>query len=215
MTRALQNILTQHDPRQRSWPRWNQIIQAWPSKKCFRQAKPACRRFGVLQGSKQGWRLLQNENEHLPFIVRGGRVDAGFHRVYFISRTRNLFPFHFMLLSLACPCVLPHLSLPTQMLPESWMTPLLGSPLLDSVPLSVHSTEMSAQVAKKAAASGRGGIFDHSNSLVGSESEMSMACAHCKPLIAFQERCVLVDQVWAACLQLLLALGCILFCFAV
>ena len=99
------------------------------------------------------------------------------------------------------------------MLPESWMTPLLGSPLIDSVALAVRSTEISAEVAKKAATSGRG-IFDHSNSLIGSESEMTRACSHCSPLIAFQERCILVDQVTAIYSPLLLALVWILFCFA-
>ena len=105
-----------------------------------------------------------------------------------------------LFISCSCRLLSPvcYLSLAMQMLPESWMTPLLGSPLLDSVPLSVPITKMSAEVAKKAAASGRG-IFDHSNSLIGSESEMTRACAHCSPLIAFQERCVLVDQVMAAC----------------
>jgi hypothetical protein len=38
-------------------------------------------------------------------------------------------------------------------------------------------------------------VFDHSNSLIGSESEMTRVCARCTPLISFQERCIVIDQV--------------------
>ncbi len=78
------------------------------------------------------------------------------------------------------------------------MSPLLTSPLVDSVALAAHGTKIAAEVAKKVATSGRS-IFDHSNSLIGSESEMTRACAHCSPLIAFQERCILVDEVKMIC----------------
>ncbi len=82
-----------------------------------------------------------------------------------------------------------------QMVPDLWMTPLLSSPLIDSSILAVKSTEICAKAAGKASSSSLGrGIFDHSNSLIGSESELSRACAHCASLIAFQERCIVVDQ---------------------
>lgn len=76
------------------------------------------------------------------------------------------------------------------------MTPLLASPLIDSAVLAVQSTEIAAGAAKTASSSSSGrGVFDHSNSLIGSESEMTRICAHCAPLISFQERCILIDQV--------------------
>jgi hypothetical protein len=70
------------------------------------------------------------------------------------------------------------------MVPDVWMTPLLASPLIDSSMLAVKSTELS-------------GIFDHSNSLIGSESDMTRVCSHCAPVVSFQERCIVVDQVTA------------------
>ena len=76
------------------------------------------------------------------------------------------------------------------------MTPLLASPLIDSAVLAVQSTEIAAEAAKNASSSSSGrGVFDHSNSLIGSESEMTRICAHCAPLISFQERCIVIDQV--------------------
>ena len=67
------------------------------------------------------------------------------------------------------------------------MTPLLASPLIDSSMLAVKSTELSAS-----------GIFDHSNSLIGSESDMTRVCSQCASVVSFQERCIVVDQVTAA-----------------
>jgi hypothetical protein len=77
------------------------------------------------------------------------------------------------------------------------MAPLLTSPLVDTAALAVQSTEMSAEAAKKVSVSsfsGRG-VFDHSNSLVGAESELTRVCAHCASLVSFQERCIVIDQV--------------------
>jgi hypothetical protein len=92
--------------------------------------------------------------------------------------------------------------LDAQMVPDMWMTPLLESPLIDSAPprramLAVKSTELSAQAAGKTSSSGRG-IFDHSNSLIGSESDMTRVCSQCASGVSFQERCIVVDQVTAA-----------------
>ncbi len=84
-----------------------------------------------------------------------------------------------------------------QIVPEAWMTPFLASPLIDSAVLAVQSTEISAEAAKKVSVSsfsGRG-VFDHSNSLVGAESELTRVCTHCASLISFQERCIIMDQV--------------------
>ena len=82
------------------------------------------------------------------------------------------------------------------MVPDVWMTPLLASPLIDSSMLAVKSTELSAKAAEKTSSSGRG-IFDHSNSLIGSESDMTRVCS-CASGVSFQERCIVVDQVTAA-----------------
>ena len=86
-----------------------------------------------------------------------------------------------------------------KMLPELWMAPLLASPLLDSPVLAEKSTEMCAKAAGKAStsSSGRGsfGIFDHSNSLIGTESDVARTCSHCAHTVAFQQRCIVVDQV--------------------
>lgn len=76
------------------------------------------------------------------------------------------------------------------------MTPLIASPLIDSAVLAVQSTEISAEAAKKASTTSSGrGVFDHSNSLIGSESELTRVCTQCAPLISFQERCIVMDQV--------------------
>ncbi len=83
------------------------------------------------------------------------------------------------------------------MVPDVWMTPLLASPLIDSSMLAVKSTELSAKAAEKTSSSGRG-IFDHSNSLIGSESDMTRVCSQCASVVSFQERCIVVDQVTAA-----------------
>jgi len=77
-----------------------------------------------------------------------------------------------------------------QMVPDVWMTPLLASPLIDSSMLAVKSTELSAS-----------GIFDHSNSLIGSESDMTRVCSQCASVVSLQERCIVVDQTKAALFQ--------------
>ncbi len=173
----------------RKWSRSrrNESIQTRASKQLSSCSKPACRGCSFLQGSKQGRRLLPHENEHMRISVRVGCIHAGSN--------------HFVLKRCACsPCVSRYFLRPcnfvAQMVPDLWMTPLLASPLIDSSILAVKSTEICAKAAEKASSSSSSrGIFDHSNSLIGSESEISRACAHCASLIAFQERCIVVDQV--------------------
>ena len=77
-----------------------------------------------------------------------------------------------------------------QMLPESWITPLLASPLIDSSVLAVQSTE---EAGKKIAASSsaRAGF----EALSGSDSEMTRVACNCAALIAFQDRCMVIDKV--------------------
>ena len=79
---------------------------------------------------------------------------------------------------------------PMQMLPESWITPLLASPLIDSSVLAVQSTE---EAGKKIAASSsaRAGF----EALSGSDSEMTRVACNCAALIAFQDRCMVIDKV--------------------
>jgi len=86
-----------------------------------------------------------------------------------------------------------------QMLPESWITPLLASPLIDSSVLAVKSTEEAAK--KIAASSSARASFE---ALSGSESEMTRAACNCAALIAFQDRCMVIDKVTSR----------ICFCFA-
>ena len=69
---------------------------------------------------------------------------------------------------------------------KAFKTPLPASPFMDSSMLALKSTELSAS-----------GIFDHSNSLIGSESDMTRVCS-CASGVSFQERCIVVDQVTAA-----------------
>jgi hypothetical protein len=95
------------------------------------------------------------------------------------------------------------------------MAPLLASPLIDSAVLAAQSTEMSAEAAKKVSASsfsGRG-VFDHSNSLVGAENELTRVCTHCASLISFQERCIIMDQVTNSHLELFSVYVSEYFCF--
>ena len=117
-----------------------------------------------------------------------------------VCRLIELFQcFVFMMLIYSQPFYIsPCKHRPAQMVPDVWMTPLLASPLIDSSMLAVKSTELSmAKAAEKAFSSGRG-IFDHSNSLIGSESDMTRVCSQCASFVSFQERCIVVDQVTAA-----------------
>jgi hypothetical protein len=77
-------------------------------------------------------------------------------------------------------------------IPAAWKefkifkNPLPAPPFIDSSMFAVKSTALSAS-----------GIFDHSNSLIGSESDMTRVCS-CASGVSFQERCIVVDQVTAA-----------------
>jgi hypothetical protein len=80
------------------------------------------------------------------------------------------------------------------MAPESWIAPLVASPLIDSSVLAVQSTDLAAKSAKKLPASSavRSG---HSGHVFGSENELSRTCAHCCSLVSVQERCIEIDKV--------------------